>query len=106
MRIKGRNQLCRINSLRPYYGQDYYAIRRGSWKLVHNYPFEPPQIYNFEDDPFEKIYFADQNRRVFGELINRPQTHIQLAGAVVWQESGQWLRKYGQLSLAEQCADY
>ena len=29
-----------------YNGQDYHAFRRGDWKLVHNTPFAPYELYN------------------------------------------------------------
>ncbi len=70
----------------PYYGQDYYAVRRGPWKLVHNHPFEPLQLYNLKSDPFEKHDVAKENRQVFDEMIRALQAQIQRAGAVTWQK--------------------
>ena len=71
----------------PYFGQDYYAIRRGSWKLVQNKPFESLQLYNLEADPMEQRNLAAENRQVFNALSAALSIHLQRAGAVPWQKS-------------------
>ena len=68
-----------------YLGQDYYALRRGNWKLVHNHPFEPFQLYNLGNDPLEKNDLASRETRVFRELTRELQFHLQKSGSVPWQ---------------------
>ena len=70
-----------------YNGQDYYAVRRGAWKLVHNEPFKTLELYNLEKDPLEQHDAAKENRQVFEELSRALRAHLQRAGAVPWQKS-------------------
>lgn len=69
-----------------YLGQDYYAIRHGDWKLLHDSPFQPYELYNIAEDPYEQTNVAEQNPAVFQELTRSLQRHIQRAGAVIWQK--------------------
>ncbi len=69
-----------------YQGQDYYAMRRGDWKLLHNTPFEPYQLFNLKDDPYETTDLSKKNRKKFNELSAALRKHIQRAGAVPWQK--------------------
>jgi arylsulfatase A-like enzyme len=71
-----------------YQGQDYRAVRRGPWKLMHNTPFEPLELYNLEDDPQEASDLAKSpaNRKVFNELTALLRRQIQRGGAVPWQK--------------------
>ena len=69
-----------------YFGQDYYAVRRGPWKLMHNSPFEPYQLFNLETDPAEQRDLSREEPRVFQELIRILEAHLQKAGAVPWQK--------------------
>ena len=68
-----------------YLGQDYYALRRGNWKLVHNQPFEPFQLYNLSNDPLEENDLASREVRVFRELTRKLQAQLQKSGGVPWQ---------------------
>jgi arylsulfatase A-like enzyme len=67
-----------------YQGRAYYAIRQGPWKLQQSTPFEPMQLVNLEEDPFEAAPkpargpIADRLRR---QLMD----HLQEAGRVPWQ---------------------
>ncbi len=68
-----------------YLGQDYYAARRGPWKLVQNHPFEPYQLYHLGDDPLEERDRATSERGIVRELVHDLQLQLQRAGEVPWQ---------------------
>jgi arylsulfatase A-like enzyme len=70
-----------------YQGQDYYAVRRGDWKLVHNSPFEPLQLFNLAADPLEQHDLARQETKVFQDLAAALRAQLQRAGAVPWQKT-------------------
>jgi arylsulfatase A-like enzyme len=76
---------CRREGNNRYQGQDYYAMRRGDWKLLHNTPFLPYELYNLKDDPYEKTNVAGKERKVFNALSAALRRQIQRAGAVTWQ---------------------
>ena len=69
-----------------YQGQDYYGMRRGDWKLLHNGPFEPLELFNMADDPAEQNDLAQKRRDVFGPMSAALRRHIQQGGAVPWQK--------------------
>jgi arylsulfatase A-like enzyme len=37
-----------------FLGKSYEAIIRGQWKLTHNSPYQPLELYNLKDDPQEQ----------------------------------------------------
>ena len=69
----------------PYFGQDYYAVRRGPWKLLHNTPFEPLELYNLDEDPREQRNVIKDQPKIARELIGALSAHIQRAGRIPWQ---------------------
>jgi len=69
-----------------YQGRDYYALRRGDWKLMQNTPFEPYRLYNLRADPLETRDLAAREKKTHAELVNSLMKHLQRAGKVVWQE--------------------
>ena len=69
----------------PYHGQDYYAIRRGPWKLLHNTPFRPYELYNIEKDEAEKDDRFREEPAIAKELMRALSAQIQTAGTVPWQ---------------------
>jgi len=68
-----------------YGGLTINAIRRGDWKLLHNSPFAPLELYNLANDPGETKNLARDNPKVFNELSAALRVQIQRGGAVRWQ---------------------
>lgn len=68
-----------------YLGREYYAVRRGPWKLVQNHPFEPMQLYNLDDDPRESRDLSAEQQPVAARLSRELMLHVQRAGRVPWQ---------------------
>lgn len=77
---------CRREGNARYQGQDYYAMIRGDWKLMHNTPFEPYQLFNLKDDPYETTNLAQKNRKKLNELSAALRVQIQKAGQVPWHK--------------------
>lgn len=67
-----------------YGGQDYYAIRKGPWKLMQNSPFESYQLFNLAEDPLEATPVAG-NHPMRTELERLLREHLLRAGGVPWQ---------------------
>jgi len=72
-----------------YQGRDYYAFRRGDWKLVQNSPFEPYSLYNLQQDPMETTDVSRRNPSIHRMLTRALMDHIQAAGSMPWQGSGE-----------------
>ena len=70
-----------------YQGQDYYAVRRGPWKLLQNTPFEKFQLFNLSDDPLESTDVSNKHRPIVRELTEALRRHVQAAAQVPWQQS-------------------
>lgn len=68
----------------PYGGRDYYAIRRGPWKLLQNGPFDALSLYNLADDPAE-VSPLSEDHEMHRALFAALREHINRAGAVSWQ---------------------
>lgn len=68
----------------PHGGQDYYAIRRGPWKLLQNSPFEPLKLYNLNDDPMEANPLPDKHP-MRNTLFTALREHINQTGGIPWQ---------------------
>jgi arylsulfatase A-like enzyme len=68
-----------------YQGRDYYAVRRGPWKLMQNHPFMPFRLYNLADDPDEQRDVLKDHPDVVEQLSVALRAHLQLSGAVPWQ---------------------
>jgi arylsulfatase A-like enzyme len=69
---------------RPYFGQDYYAIRKGEWKLLQNTPFQPYELYNLKTDPRETNNMIASDPKIAAELIKALEAHIIQVGQVPW----------------------
>jgi arylsulfatase A-like enzyme len=70
---------------RRYQGRDYFALRRGDWKLVQNTPFEPWKLFNLKTDPIEAKDLAESESDQRWQLTRALMRHIQRAGGVPWQ---------------------
>jgi arylsulfatase A-like enzyme len=68
-----------------YEGQEHYAVRQGDWKLLHNTPPEPYELYNLKNDPQETKNLAAAEEAVYNQLTQKLRAHIQRAGVVPWQ---------------------
>lgn len=69
----------------PYFGQDYYAARRGPWKLLQNTPFQPYELYHLQEDPREQHNVLPAQPQIGRELMDALSLQIQRAGRVPWQ---------------------
>lgn len=67
-----------------YGGQDYYAIRRGPWKLLQDSPFEPFELFNLDEDPMEASPIAGDHP-MRGELARALREHMLRTGSIPWQ---------------------
>jgi arylsulfatase A-like enzyme len=70
-----------------YFGRDYYAFRRGNWKLLQNSPFSPYELYDLAADPEEKQNLAPREPQRMRELTAALALHVQRAGSVPWQRA-------------------
>ena len=71
---------------RPFLGMAIEAVIDGDWKLVHNSPFGPLELFNLRDDPGETHNLTSRERKKLDELSRLLQRHVQAAGGVPWQK--------------------
>ena len=69
-----------------YGGLTIQAVRLGDWKLLQNSPFEPRELYNLMEDPYETDNLIDEFPGKAEELNALMMKHIQRAGSVPWQK--------------------
>jgi len=69
-----------------YGGRVYYAARLGDFKLLQNSPYEPMQLFDLAEDPYESRPLSNDHR-MYGELSRALQLHIQRSGEVPWQKA-------------------
>ncbi|HWE38577.1 MAG TPA: sulfatase [Isosphaeraceae bacterium] len=70
----------------PFAGLASHALRRGDWKLIHNTPFRPLELYNLKDDPREQHDLAASQPRVRDDLAHALKLHVLRSGSVSWQD--------------------
>ena len=52
-----------------YAGREFYAFRRGDWKLLQNTAFQQYELYNLANDPEEKHDLSKSEPKLYSELI-------------------------------------
>jgi arylsulfatase A-like enzyme len=72
-----------------YAGQIYYSARSGPYKMVQNTPVEERQLFNLDNDPFEKNPLQKNGNKEYQQLIRQLSRHIGLSGAVPWKSPAQ-----------------
>ncbi|MBL8231982.1 MAG: sulfatase-like hydrolase/transferase [Bryobacterales bacterium] len=65
-------------------GNPIHAVRRGDWKLVHNTPFTPLELYNLKNDPYERTDLAKANPKMRNDLAAALMKHVHRGGQVPW----------------------
>lgn len=70
-----------------YCGLTIEALRQGPWKLVHNLPTQPFELFNLQTDPSEQEDLAQQNPQKLRSMKQALMKHIQRGGQVPWQAS-------------------
>jgi len=68
-----------------YAAREFYAFRRGDWKLLQNTAFQPYELYNLAKDPEETHDLASAEPKIYGELVAGLMRHVQRAGRTPWQ---------------------
>lgn len=68
-----------------YAGLTTNAIRFGDWKLVHNSPFGPLELFNLEQDPREEHDLSGKRRSELNRLRAGLMRELQRGGRVPWQ---------------------
>lgn len=68
-----------------YGGLTIQALQLNGWKLLQNSPFGEQELYNLEEDPYEKNNLVKEHPDKYKELNNLLMEHIQKGGQVPWQ---------------------
>jgi arylsulfatase A-like enzyme len=68
----------------PFTALTSHAIRLGDWKLIHNTPFSPLELYNLKDDPQEQHDVASIHPKIVRALSRQLKLHVLQSGSVPW----------------------
>ena len=68
-----------------YRGQCIYALQFQGWKIVYNTPFSEGELFNLENDPFEKEDLKNEDPDKFDELNVLLMEYVKEGGRVPWQ---------------------
>lgn len=69
-----------------YGGKAYHALRKGDWKLLQNNPYQPLELYNLKEDPYEKNNLVKAYPEKVKELNSVMMEFIQEGGRIPWQK--------------------
>lgn len=65
-------------------GLAYHAIIKDGWKLMHNKPMSPLELYHLAEDPQETTNLIQKEPGRAHKMLNRLQYHIQRGGMTPW----------------------
>ena len=68
-----------------YGGKSINALRKGSWKLIQNNPYQPQELYDLKNDPLEKKNLINDKIDIYMELNKLMMDKIQEGGQTPWQ---------------------
>jgi arylsulfatase A-like enzyme len=69
-----------------YGGLTIQAVQQNDWKLLQNSPFEPQELYNLKEDPYETINLTESEPEQIKLLNDLMMKQLQSAGKVPWQK--------------------
>jgi len=69
----------------PFFGLTNEAVISDGWKLVHDSPSSPFELFDLSNDPYETTDLAKRTPEQLRRLIQLLQLHIQRGGQVPWQ---------------------
>ena len=69
-----------------FLGLCQHAVRKGDFKLLHNTPFDPLELFHLGEDPREETDCSNTRGEAFTAMGKILQQEIQKAGGVLWQK--------------------